>query len=93
MVSLYAHLADGPKWYKDKDMIKSCDQFYFVMFFVNEFYGNGICIGASWYLHVDMQFYCTSMLILMLYKYNRTASKIVLWVISTGFFIKSLVYS
>jgi hypothetical protein len=92
-VSLYAHLAEGPKWYKDKSMLKNCDAFYKVVFFIDDFIGGGICIGASWYLHVDMQLYCTAMILLMLYKYSRFASKLTLWLVSSGFFIKSLVYS
>jgi hypothetical protein len=74
-------------------MLKNCDAFYKVVFFIDDFIGGGICIGASWYLHVDMQLYCTAMILLMLYKYSRFASKLTLWLVSSGFFIKSLVYS
>jgi peptidoglycan/LPS O-acetylase OafA/YrhL len=80
-LAFYMHLVtSGQLWPGEISATKNCEKIWRVFLFVNNFFGE-LCFGNGWYLYVDMQLYAFSMLILLLYKYNSTASKILIWIL------------
>ena len=70
-MTLYVHLADGPGFIGGGQIQSTgCQKFWWSnLLYINNFYPwqsiNGSCIGWTWYLANDMQFYVISPLILL----------------------------
>lgn len=71
-VTVYPRLGEGPMWQGDQDSaIHNCYKTWWGnLFYVNNFFnlnpGEEMCMGWSWYLAVDMQFYIFAPILLVL---------------------------
>ncbi|XP_069120101.1 O-acyltransferase like protein-like [Argopecten irradians] len=65
--TLTRYLGDGPEWPKDGFEIDSCSTTWWTnLLYVNNFvHSDKMCLGVTWYLANDMQFYIVSPLLLV----------------------------
>ncbi|EDO47385.1 predicted protein [Nematostella vectensis] len=73
-VSLEPHLGSGPLWYTHQMGNPACEKYWWTnVLYINNFYPNELikeCLGWSWYLANDMQFFAISpVLLYMIYRY------------------------
>ena len=73
--SLQPYLGDGPVWFRYNELNADCpDYWWTVITYVNNFVpdwnGNG-CLGVTWYLANDMQFFIFSPIILYVYHKHK----------------------
>lgn len=80
---LYPQFGSGHLWLIDKSIPYNCTPFSRVFFFYDNFVDNGniMCWTLGWYLHVDMQLYAFSMIVLLYYKYIPNITKAIIWVL------------
>jgi peptidoglycan/LPS O-acetylase OafA/YrhL len=89
---LYIHLSiyvgEGYLWDQyTKYIVLRCDKWWTNALFINNFYPTQFaeqCLGWSWYLANDMQFYIISPLILYAYYRNRTLGWAIVGVLMAG---------
>ncbi|KAJ7365133.1 hypothetical protein OS493_007782 [Desmophyllum pertusum] len=72
--NLYAFLGEGPLWYGSQ-VGTPCDKYWWTnLLYINNFYPNSLtqeCLGWSWYLANDMQFYVISPILLyLIYRFH-----------------------
>ena len=53
-------------------LVELCQQYWWAnILYINNFHGHGDCLGQTWYMTVDMQFFVFSPLIIYIYIYRN----------------------
>jgi peptidoglycan/LPS O-acetylase OafA/YrhL len=96
-LAYYPLLSPNQDWNGNNPPLGSdsdCYHIWKVIFFIDNFVPlGGLCYSVGWYLHVDMQLFVISMLILKLYKNKPKTCKILIWILIVVSIIQLFVYS
>lgn len=79
--SVLLHLGSGPYWSSLQAQTQLCGHWWRSLLFIDNLVQNGkyICMSWSWYLHIDMQLFIFSAIVLCLYHKHKLYCVLLLW--------------